>query len=129
MEDQVFLLLYDLAPPSPPPTLLPLASCLSFSDFLYVAGRAYWWERGVGGGGGGAISYDDEKDWSSINHSILSVWESLPSGLLNSLKIDQMASNLGCLYDCFFVVKFPISHSRSETELKINRRKENNGKI
>jgi hypothetical protein len=49
MEDQVFLLLYDLAPPSPPPTLLPSASCLSFSVFLYVAGRVELTEgRGAG---------------------------------------------------------------------------------
>jgi hypothetical protein len=40
-----------------------------------------------------------------------------------------MASNIGFLYDVFLEVKFPISHSRSETELKINRKKENNVKI
>jgi hypothetical protein len=51
----------------PPP--LPLASCLSFSLFQSIAGRACWRERG---GGGGAKSYDGEKAWSSINHSILS---------------------------------------------------------
>jgi hypothetical protein len=27
---------------------------------------------GIGGGGGGVKSYDGEKTWSSINHSILS---------------------------------------------------------
>jgi hypothetical protein len=45
IEDQAFSLSYDLAP-------LPSASCLSFSFFKCVAGRAYWRERGGGGGGG-----------------------------------------------------------------------------
>ncbi len=59
---------YDLAPPPP---LFPWESCLSVSVFLCVDGRAYWQERRGGGGGGGAKSYDGEKAWSSINHSIL----------------------------------------------------------
>jgi hypothetical protein len=42
IEDQAFSPSYDLAPPLPPP---PSASCLSFSVFLCVAGRAYWRER------------------------------------------------------------------------------------
>ncbi len=37
---------HKLSPPSLPPS--PSASCLSFSVFLCVAGRAYCWERGVG---------------------------------------------------------------------------------
>ncbi len=37
IEDQAFSLSYDLAP-------LPSDSCLSFSFFLCVAGRAYWRE-------------------------------------------------------------------------------------
>jgi hypothetical protein len=64
----------DQAPPPPPsPTspLLPSASCLSFSVFLCVVGRAFWREKG-GGGGGRANPYDREKAWSSVNHSILS---------------------------------------------------------
>ncbi len=61
---------YDLAPP-PPPRRFPSASCLSFSDFLCVASRAYWREIS-GEGGRGAKSYDDEKAWSSVNRSILS---------------------------------------------------------
>jgi hypothetical protein len=44
IDDQVFLLSYDLAPTLPP---LPYASCLSFSVFLCVVGRASW--RGEGG--------------------------------------------------------------------------------
>ncbi len=43
LEDQIFSLLYDLAPPPP---LLPSKSSLSFAVFLCVAGRAYWQERG-----------------------------------------------------------------------------------
>ncbi len=45
---------------------LPSASCVSFSGFLCVAGRAYRQERG-----GGAESYDGEKVCSSINRPIL----------------------------------------------------------
>ncbi len=60
---------YDLATRTFFPSLLS-ASCLSFSVFLCVAGRACWRERG-GGGEGVPKSYDSEKDWSSINHSIL----------------------------------------------------------
>jgi hypothetical protein len=49
----------------------PSVSCLSLSVFLCAASLAYL--RGVGGGcDGGANSYDVEKAWSSINHSILS---------------------------------------------------------
>ncbi len=40
----------------------PLSSAIFFSVFLCVVG---WWERG-----GGAKSYDGEKAWPSINHSI-----------------------------------------------------------
>jgi hypothetical protein len=38
IQDQAFSLFNDLAPPPPP---LPSASCLTFSVFLCVAGRAY----------------------------------------------------------------------------------------
>ncbi len=57
---------------SPTPSPSPVSKFLSLSVFLCVAGRAYWLERGDVGGGGGAKSYDGEKAWSSINHSILS---------------------------------------------------------
>ncbi len=53
--------------PTPFPPLLS-ASCLSFSDFLCIAGQAYWRK----GGGGGAKSSEREKAWSFINHSIIS---------------------------------------------------------
>ncbi len=68
IEDQAFSLSYNLAP-APTPSPLLSASCLFFSVFLCVVGRAYWRERG--GVGGGAKSYG-EKVWSSTNHSILS---------------------------------------------------------
>ncbi len=55
------------------PTPSPLASCLSFPVFLFVAGRAY-----LRGGGGGAKSYAGEKAWSSIHHSTLSGYKSGP---------------------------------------------------
>jgi hypothetical protein len=51
-------------PPSP-------VSKSPFLVFLCVASRAYLRER-VGRGGGAAKSFDDEKTWSSINHSMLS---------------------------------------------------------
>jgi hypothetical protein len=59
------------APPPLHSPLPPSASCLSFSVFLCVASRVYCDWRGEGGGGG-AKSYDIEKAWPDINHSILS---------------------------------------------------------
>jgi hypothetical protein len=73
-EDQTLSPLYDLAPPPSLPLPLPSASCLSFSFFLCVAGRAYW------RGGGGTKSYDSEEAWSSINHSVLSGWQAVVLG-------------------------------------------------
>jgi hypothetical protein len=52
--------------PSPPP--LPSASCLSFSVFLCVAGRAYW---RVGGGDEEPNHTTPRKASPSINHSLL----------------------------------------------------------
>jgi hypothetical protein len=52
--------------PHPLPSPFPAASCLSFSVFLCVARERGEW------GVGGAKSYDGEKAWSSIDHSILS---------------------------------------------------------
>ncbi len=45
----------------------PTTSCLSFSVILCIAGRDYWRE------GGETKSYNGEKAWPSLNHSILSV--------------------------------------------------------
>ncbi len=42
IEDQTFFPSFDLAPPP----LSPVRKCLSFSVFLWVAGRVYWRERG-----------------------------------------------------------------------------------
>ncbi len=67
IEDQALSPLYDLViwlhPQSLP--VLPSASYLSFSVFLYVASWVYWRDRG------GVNSYDSENAWSSINHTIL----------------------------------------------------------
>ncbi len=70
IEDQVLSPSYDLAPPQPLPSPSSVC-CPSFSVFLYVAFRAYWWERGRLAGG--AKSYDGEKAWSSIIYSKLFV--------------------------------------------------------
>ncbi len=79
-EDQAFSSLYDLAPHPHPPSPLLFASCLPFSVFLCIAAcRAYWQEWG-GGGGGGARSFDGEKAWSAINHSILFGFDLLKYG-------------------------------------------------
>jgi hypothetical protein len=56
--------------PTPSPHL-PSASCLSFSDSC--VSPVDWVVHTDGGEwGGGAQSYDDEKAWSSLNHSIFS---------------------------------------------------------
>ncbi len=68
IEYQAFSSSYDLAPHLSCHPLLPSASCLSLPVFLCVADLAYWQERG----GGGVKLSDDEKAWSSSNHSILS---------------------------------------------------------
>ncbi len=57
--------------PTPFPPLLS-ASCLFFLS-LPVCRRSSLLTGEGGGGGGGAKSYDGEKAWLSINHSILSV--------------------------------------------------------
>ncbi len=67
IENQAFLLSFDLAPPHPPPpshqqvVSLYQSSCVSRVELS--DGR---------GGGGGAKSYNCEEVWSSINYSILS---------------------------------------------------------
>ncbi len=66
IDDQAFLPSYDLAPP-PPPTPPPSGNAQKDWDWE----TASWIERERGGGG--AESYDSEKDWSSITHSILFV--------------------------------------------------------
>jgi hypothetical protein len=72
IEDQAFLLSYDSAPrPSPYPS--SPASKLSIFLSLPVCRRSvlYWRGGGGAGDGRGAKSYDREKAWPSINHSIL----------------------------------------------------------
>jgi hypothetical protein len=53
------------------------AKCLSFSLFLCVAVELTEWGEGAGEEAG-AKSYDGEKAWSSINHSILSAFTPPP---------------------------------------------------
>ncbi len=69
IEDQASSLSYDLAPPPFPPPLLSVSSTGDTEED---------WEKrhylSTEGGGGEAKSYDGEKAWSSINHSILSVF-------------------------------------------------------
>ncbi len=67
IDDKSFSTSYDSAPHPPLPLSFQKVACLSFSVFLCVAGRGRGW-----GVGGGAKSYDDEKAWSSIIHSMLS---------------------------------------------------------
>jgi hypothetical protein len=64
---KAFPLSYDFAP-SPPPPPSPVNKLIFFFVFLCVATEAYWREREPGGD----KTYDGEKAWSSINHSILS---------------------------------------------------------
>jgi hypothetical protein len=63
---------YDLAPPPPPPPLSVSKFSLFFSLPICPLSSLLTGEGGLKGVGGGAISYDGEKAWSSINHSILS---------------------------------------------------------
>ncbi len=75
IEDQVFSRSYDSAPRPPFPPL-PSASCLSFSDFCVspveltdeIGGERAGW----GLGGKITKSYNREKAWPSIHHSLLS---------------------------------------------------------
>jgi hypothetical protein len=77
IEDQAFLQSFDSAPRPPPLPPIPSASCLSFSVFLCVTSEL---TDGRGGGGWrGAKSYDREKAWPSIYHSLLFGLECLTS--------------------------------------------------
>ncbi len=77
MENHAFLRSYDSDPHLPPFPPLPAASCLSFSVFLCVAGRELTDGREGGGDGRGAKSYDREKAWPSLNHSIISEYSNI----------------------------------------------------
>ncbi len=57
----------------PRPFPLSRHYCLAFSVVMRVAGRAAFWRERGEGGEGGIKSYDREKAWPSINHSILSL--------------------------------------------------------
>ncbi len=89
IENQAYLRSSDSTPRVAPPPPLPSASWLSFSGFLsssLLTGVG----RGVGCGRG-AKSYDSEKAWSYINHSILSVPD--PSLLKGTVQRDRSGRN------------------------------------
>ncbi len=71
IEDQASLRSQDSAPRPPPSPPSPVSRCLSFSSFLCHVSPVDLTD-GRGGSGRGAKSYDREKAWTSINHSILS---------------------------------------------------------
>jgi hypothetical protein len=79
----IWLFLHPLSP-------LTSASWLSFSVFLFVAGRDYY--RAGRGVVGGAKSSDGEKAWSSLNHSILSGCSPVPS-FVYTIVLTQMCSD------------------------------------
>jgi hypothetical protein len=88
IEDQAFLRSYDSAPCPPPPNCsIPSASCLSFSIFLCITGRAV--RLPAGGGGRTPKSYDSEKAWPSLNHSVLFLSTPLSSFLVSPLFVWQ----------------------------------------
>ncbi len=71
IEGQAFSQSYNLAP-RPLPLSPPLPSVSSTSDSQESQCAQCSQEREGEGGGRGAESYDRKKDWSPINHSILS---------------------------------------------------------
>ncbi len=77
-----FLPSYDSASRPPPPS--PFS--LSFSVFLWVAGRAYRLE-GVGEMGEEPNYSTTRKGWPAINHSILPIW--IRSLLTNSVAVSS----------------------------------------
>ncbi len=83
IEGQDFSPSYELAPPPPPAPLLS-GSCLSFSVFLFVGGRADW--RKWGRGGMSLVI----RWWESlvfINHTIFPVF-TLSMSLIAMLNVD-----------------------------------------
>ncbi len=72
VEDQAFSLSYDLAPPTP--ILLSAVSKLDRGSHRKIEKERQLADGRWGRSGGGAKSYDGEKAWSSINHSILSAY-------------------------------------------------------
>ncbi len=76
IKDQTFLPSYDLAP-LPPIAPSPVSKVSLFLSLSVC--RAYWQKGGTGGGSRGrSESYEREKSWSSINHSILSAQAHAP---------------------------------------------------
>ncbi len=69
-------------PPPPSPSPVPVSELATYKN-IEKEGRFADGRRG-GGGGRGVDSYDRKKDWSSINHSILS---DLGRGFTNGLPV------------------------------------------
>jgi hypothetical protein len=72
IEDPAFSPSYDLDPPPPSPFTLTSISSTDVTHRKTEKERQIADERG-GRGWGGDKSYDGEKSWSSINHSIIPV--------------------------------------------------------
>jgi hypothetical protein len=71
-EDQAFSPSKDLAPPRPPP---PLArQQVVFLSQSFCGSPVELTDGREGVSGGGVETYDGEKTWSSINHSILKTY-------------------------------------------------------
>jgi hypothetical protein len=84
IEDQAFSLSYDLATPPPHSPLSSSASCLSFSDFLCVAGQAYWRD---GGGGGDRSQIIWRSESLVLCKSLNTLWALALAFLLNIFDI------------------------------------------
>ncbi len=102
IEDQAF------SPPSPP---LFRQQDVSLSQSSSVPPVELTYGRG-GGGGGGAKSYDGEKAWSSINHSIL-------SALVQTAK--PRTSACAGLIHCIHVQLYTVGEGGQWTKSKITK--------
>ncbi len=114
IEDQAFSPSYDLA--LPPPLLsspFPSISLSGDTQEDWERETTWWQEREVEGGGGGAKSYEGEKAWCSINHSILPglTWAGGGEGMSQLPLV--LTRPLPTFYLCFLWLKKPMSQSLS----------------
>ncbi len=103
IEDQAFSPSYDLAPASP-----SHVSTVSLSQSSCVSPVELSDGRG-GGGSGRSQSYDRQKAWSSINHSILSV---LKSRRWLTILSESKNYNYFTNESCITTVLIPFSHEQ-----------------